>query len=198
MAKQRRSRKAKGGANELRVIGGRWRGRRLPFPDVPGLRPTGNRLRETLFNWLGPDLTDSRCLDAFAGSGALGFEALSRGAAEVVLLETDGDACAQLMRSRENLDAAGARIERADVRQWLETRDAAPFDIVFLDPPFGTDLLDSVCEQLNRSNWLRPGSRVYIETGADTLFSAPPGWVLYRDRTAGDVHCRLYQIEHAE
>jgi 16S rRNA (guanine(966)-N(2))-methyltransferase RsmD len=125
--------------HEVRIIGGQWKRTRLPVPDLPGLRPTPDRVRETLFNWLGQDLAGWRCLDAFAGSGALGFEAASRGALEVVMLESDARQVASLRASQRRLEGQGGRIERGDALAWMARRaaePAEPFDLVLLDPPF--------------------------------------------------------------
>ncbi len=126
---------------EVRIIGGSWKRSKLPVADAPGLRPTPDRVRETLFNWLGQSLAGWRCLDAFAGSGALGFEAASRGAAEVVLVERDAVLVASLASTRQRLHAETVRIERADALQWMGRAPEASFDVVFLDPPFDSSLL---------------------------------------------------------
>jgi 16S rRNA (guanine966-N2)-methyltransferase len=126
---------------EVRVIGGAWKKSKLPVADRPGLRPTPDRVRVTLFNWLGQTLAGWRCVDAFAGSGALGFDAASRGAAEVVLLERDPMLVASLTATRQRLDAEAVRIERADALQWMARAPAGSFDVVFLDPPFDSPLL---------------------------------------------------------
>lgn len=177
--------KAKG--NALRIVGGRWRGRRLSFPDAEALRPTGDRIRETLFNWLQPYLSGSRCLDLFAGSGALGLEALSRGAASAVLVEKARAVARQLEQSVRELDAVGARIVNADALGFLAGA-AEPFDIVFLDPPFATDLLDRCCGMLTGSGWLAPGAFVYLERDLSQGPPAlPPQWTLHREGRAGQV-----------
>ena len=182
-------------ARRLRIIGGRWRGRRLGFPDIPGLRPTPDRVRETLFNWLAPVIEGTRCLDLFAGSGALGLEALSRGASEVVFVDRDHRAVRTL---RENLDVLGgpgdgrsAGIHQAEALDWLADSPPVPFDIVFLDPPFGQDLLAPVCFALQRPGWLRPDTRVYVESAADPEPPLPPDWTRLRQTRAGRVAARL-------
>ena len=151
--------------NQLRLIGGRFRGRRLPFPDQPGLRPTPDRVRETLFNWLAPVIVGARCLDAFAGSGALGFEAASRGAGEVVLIERSPLVARQLQVNAQTLGAAEVRIQQADTLQWLAAA-GHPFDIVFLDPPFADDLLMPAIAHLAEHGWLAPGAASKAETRA--------------------------------
>ena len=184
---------ASGGPGRLRLIAGRFRGRLLPIPDQPGLRPTADRVRETLFNWLAPVIEGARCLDLFAGSGALGLEAASRGAAWVVLIE-QAEAVARQLRSNVEVLGAGDRVRvvRADALSWLaQTGSGAaggPFDLVFLDPPFAAGLLAPACDLLERTGWLAPGARVYLETGArSSLPPLPDGWVLTRERTAGQV-----------
>jgi 16S rRNA (guanine966-N2)-methyltransferase len=189
---------------QLRIIGGRLRGRRLPVPHQPGLRPTTDRVRETLFNWLAAELPGSRCLDCFAGSGALGFEAYSRGAAEVVLVERAAPVAARLAANAEILRAAAVadpqlpngRLEvvPADVLRWLATRPPAPFDIVFLDPPFADAVLDETCGQLTRG-WLAAGAAIYLETPATAPMPAlPEDWHVDRERTAGQVRYALARV----
>jgi len=223
---------------QVRIVGGRWRGSKLPVPDRPGLRPTPDRVRETLFNWLGQDLGGWRVLDAFAGSGALGFEAASRGAAEVLLLERDPMLCCSLEASRARLGGDAMRIECSDAMAWMaraaarrrlercgmedsvqakgaaEASDAAStatagraagangattavseasvadrgFDLVLLDPPFGSDLLaPALVAALPLAT---PGGWFYIE-GGESLAGLPPGLQTYRRLTAGAVHAQL-------
>ncbi len=182
--------------NQLRLIGGRFRGRRLPFPDQPGLRPTPDRVRETLFNWLAPVIQGARCLDAFAGSGALGFEAASRGAGEVVLIERSPLVARQLQANAQTLGVAEMRIRQADTLQWLAAA-GQPFDIVFLDPPFADDLLEPAIAHLAGNGWLAPGARVYLETAHQSGFPPlPENWELIRDKTAGQVRYGL-AVAHA-
>ncbi len=180
-----------GGTNQIRIIGGRLRGRRLRFPDLPGLRPTGDRIRETLFNWLQARLPGSRCLDLFAGSGALGLEAASRGAAEVVLLERAPEAVRGLREAACELGLGGLRIIQADALRWLGG-SAEPFDIVFLDPPFAAGLLGRCLERLDSGGWLCTDARVYLETDASAgLPPLPAGWTLERAKRAGQVRYAL-------
>lgn len=179
----------------LRIIGGQWRGRKLHFPAVGGLRPTGDRIRETLFNWLAPELPGARCLDLFAGSGALGLEALSRGAKEVVLLERQSQACQQLRTNLALLRAEGAHLHHADSLQWLNTTPASGFDVVFIDPPFEQDLWQASIDALHSGGWLAPGAAIYVESGASTHYLAPSSWTLHRDKSAGQIRYRLYRLE---
>ena len=177
-----------GPAHEVRIIGGQWKRSKLPVADRPGLRPTPDRVRETLFNWLGQDLTGWRCLDAFAGSGALGFETASRGAAEVVLLERDPALVASLQASRLRLKADTLRVEGSDAIAWLGRAAAGSFDLVLLDPPFGSDLADQALPQATRL--VAPGGFIYLEA-RQALPAAPEGWVVHRQARAGAVHFHL-------
>ena len=188
----RASSKARLNQGELRLIGGRLRGRRLPILDQPGLRPTGDRIRETLFNWLAPIIAGSRCLDAFSGSGALGFEALSRGAEQVVMLERNARIARQLNANARLLSAEGLDIQQTDSLRWLASTAPTPFDIIFLDPPFAEHLLPAVLEQLSSRAWLSPAARVYVETDArEPLPELPRGWEWLREKTAGQVRFGL-------
>jgi 16S rRNA (guanine(966)-N(2))-methyltransferase RsmD len=175
---------------EVRVIGGSWKRSKLPVVDRPGLRPTPDRVRETLFNWLGQALAGWRCVDAFAGSGALGFEAASRGAAEVVLLERDPVLVASLAATKERLQAAAIRVERADALQWLGRAPAGAFDLVFLDPPFDSALLAPALLAAERV--VAGGGLIYLE-GPAPLDPAPGGPLLepWRAGRAGAVHFQL-------
>lgn len=180
-----------GTGNRLRIIGGQWRSRRLAFPDVPGLRPSADRVRETLFNWLAPITPGAACLDLFAGSGALGLEALSRGAAAVVFVERDRRAAASLRENLRLLGAAGAEVLEQEALRYLEG-PARPFDVVFLDPPFRQGLLAPVLERLASGGWLAPRARIYLENEAEA--GPPPlpaGWELLRSQRAGQVAYHL-------
>lgn len=181
----------RGPPSEVRIIGGRWKRSRLAVLDRPGLRPTPNRLRETLFNWLGQDLTGWRCLDAFAGSGALGFEAASRGAAEVVLLERDARLVRELNLARERLQADALRVEAADAIAWMRRCEAERFDIVFIDPPFDGALAGDALSASARL--VAPQGFVYLESPQpcpETLLRAL-GLAVFRHARAGHVHSHL-------
>ncbi|MCA7000857.1 16S rRNA (guanine(966)-N(2))-methyltransferase [Dickeya solani] len=182
---------------QIRIIGGQWRGRKLPVPDSPGLRPTTDRVRETLFNWLAPVIQQSRCLDCFAGSGALGLEALSRYAAHATLLEAERDVARQLTQNLSLLRADNAEVVNADTLQWLaKPASAQPYDVVFLDPPFRRGLLDDTLRLLETGGWLAQETWIYIETEAENrTLAIPPTWTLHREKTAGQVSYRLY-IRH--
>lgn len=177
--------------NQLRIIAGKWRGRRIGFPDLCGLRPTGDRIRETLFNWLAPHLPGAVCLDAFAGSGALGFEALSRGAAEVVFVEQDRDACAQLAANRELLAATGATIVQEAFLPWLARGGLPSFDIVFLDPPFADNLQTLCLEALLASDALHHQSLIYVESPRELPPALPSPWRVHREKVSGAVRYQL-------
>jgi 16S rRNA (guanine966-N2)-methyltransferase len=174
--------------SEVRIVGGTLKRSKLPVADKPGLRPTPDRVRETLFNWLGQDLTGWRVLDAFAGSGALGFEAASRGAAEVVLLESERDLARSLAASKERLHAEALRVEHADAIAWMARCPATRFDLVLLDPPFDGTLAAPALAQAARI--VAPGGFVYVEAPR-AVDAAPPGLELHRRARAGAVHVHL-------
>lgn len=183
---------AKQATPQLRVIGGQWRGRKLQFPDRPGLRPTGDRVRETLFNWLGPHLHNARCLDLFAGSGALGIEALSRGAAHCDFVDADREAITAVGRHLNTLNATECSTVSCDIaaRYLLQTHDT--WDIVFVDPPFDARLGESTLTLLADSDRLAEASRVYFETSRSQPEPVPEGlYDVLREKTTGDVCYRL-------
>lgn len=182
---------AGGAPGQVRIIAGRWRGSKLPVPDRPGLRPSGDRVRETLFNWLQPVLGGARVLDLFAGSGALGFEAGSRGAAEVVLVERDPGLAEGLRASATRLRADNVRVESADALRWLAGPADARFDLVFLDPPFDAALWEAAIAGL--SPWLATDARVYVESPRETAPAVPAGWELLREGRTRDVRYALYR-----
>ncbi|MCU0936039.1 MAG: 16S rRNA (guanine(966)-N(2))-methyltransferase RsmD [Gammaproteobacteria bacterium] len=175
----------------VRIVGGRWRGRRLPVPDLPGLRPTPDRVRETLFNWLSPIIEGAACLDLFAGSGALGLEAASRGAARVVLVDENERVVAGLRELVAALGGAGVEVQRAEALAWLR-RGAGPFDVAFLDPPFHRGLIAPACALIEQRGLLAPGGYAYLEAGeALTAETLPAGWEVVRSGRAGDVRYHL-------
>lgn len=179
---------------QVRVIGGEWRGRKLPVPDVEGLRPTPDRIRETLFNWLQFVIAGKTCLDAFTGSGALAVEALSRGAAQVTAIERDTKVAKQLSALLTPLAGERLKLVNADALHWLENQPATPFDVVFLDPPFGQLLLEPACQLLEAKGWLAEGAYIYVEQAKQSasLVNFPANWVLQKDKQIGDVHFSLY------
>jgi len=176
--------------NQLRIIGGAWRGRKLAFAPLPGLRPTPNRVRETLFNWLAPVVRGARCLDLFSGSGALGLEAASRGASCCVLVEQQHLAVQTLREQVARLNAEHVDVVEAEVLSWL-SRGAVPFDIVFLDPPFQRGLLQECIERLEHNGWLADSAWIYIESEEGLELALPERWEWYRDKQAGQVSYRL-------
>ncbi len=179
-------------ARKLRIIGGVWRGRTWRFPEGP-IRPTPDRVRETLFNWLARDLAGARCLDLFAGSGALGLEALSRGGARTVFVDQSAAALRELQKTAAlwGGPAAGAQFHLMDANAFLAGRPE-PFDVVFLDPPFAAGLLTQVAARLEAGQWLAPGALIYAECPArEGLPPLPPGWTTARSGRAGEVGYHL-------
>jgi len=176
--------------NQLRIIAGSWRGRKLRFAPVPGLRPTPNRVRETLFNWLQPVIRGARCLDLYAGSGALGIEAASRGAAAVVLVDRDPQVVRVLREQLQRLAAGQVQVFQSDVGSWLSGTPER-FDIVFLDPPFRAGLLPAAIVQLEEGGWLAPEAWIYLEAEQGLVPELPENWELYRSKRAGQVGYHL-------
>lgn len=175
----------------VRIIAGRWRRRRLPVLDVPGLRPTPDRVRETLFSWLHERLPGARCLDLFAGTGALGFEAASRGAAEVVLVESNPRLATSLRTQVDSLGAEGIEVVHGDALKWL-SGPSRPFDVVFLDPPFGVLDLGGLCRRLESRSWLTEAALVYLESDGDYAgLGLPAHWLARRAQRAGQVRYYL-------
>jgi 16S rRNA (guanine966-N2)-methyltransferase len=183
------------GVRELRIIGGTLRGRKWSFPDAPGLRPTPDRVRETLFNWLAPHIGGMRVLDLFAGSGALAFEALSRGATSAVLVEKDREAAANLRAVAQRFGLTAARIETADALAFLRAQPRHCCELIFLDPPFAGGLLEPALAALATHQVLAPGGFCYLEQPArDALPALPAGWNVHRSGKAGEVG---YHLLHA-
>jgi 16S rRNA (guanine966-N2)-methyltransferase len=181
--------------SQLRIIGGQWRGRKLGFEASPGLRPTTDRVRETLFNWLQPVIHQARCLDLYAGSGALGLEALSRGAAHCDFIDTSSEAVRQIELHLARLDAEDrGECHRTSAEAFLRGASRG-YHIVFIDPPFGQDLAGSSCDLLCNRGLLLDDARVYVETGArEPPPATPAAWTLHRDKTAGGVAYRLFVV----
>ncbi len=181
------------GAHTVRIIGGQWKRTPLPVADKPGLRPTPDRVRETLFNWLGQDLTGWRCVDAFAGTGALGFEAASRGAAQVLLLEQDASLVAQLRAIQTRLGADAVTVRRGDALAGLKALAPASVDLVFLDPPFDAGLFEAALRAALPA--LADGAQVYLEAPDpwDDVRLAPLGLRCQRHLKAGAVHAHVLQ-----
>lgn len=187
-------RPAHGGQGQLRIIGGLWRSRRFAFPDAEGLRPTPDRVRETLFNWLAPYVSGARVLDPFTGSGALYLEALSRGAGMALALDVNANAIASLRHHLDTLKCGQGQLLQSDALRYLETQSPVAFDLVFLDPPFNRNLLQPACEVLERKGWL--GERAWIYTESETAPSGlglPTNWRLHREKKAGQVYYALWE-----
>ena len=189
---QKKTKQATSG--QVRVIGGEWRGRKLAVPDAEGLRPTPDRVRETLFNWLQFSIAGKTCLDAFTGSGALAVEALSRGAVEVTAIERDIKVTKQLSKLLSPLAGERLKLINADALSWLEQQPAQPFEVVFLDPPFGLPLLEPACQLLEEKGWLVENALIYVEQAKQQagLVHLPANWILQKDKQVGDVHFSLY------
>ena len=176
----------------VRIIGGTWRGSRLSVRDLPGLRPTGDRCRETLFNWLQPSIHGAHCLDLFAGSGVLGLEAASRGAAAVILVEKSKQAASDIRESLLRLKADQVELVEADALVWLTRCEPQTMDIVFIDPPFGTGLEMRAMELLTACDCVRRGGFIYVETSRETPAPAPfPEWRLAKEKVIGEVRMQL-------
>lgn len=179
----------------LRIVAGKWRSRLLPIADQKGLRPTASRVRETLFNWLSMDIHGSHCLDLFAGTGALAFEALSRGAATATMIENSAEAVDLLRSSAGLLDAVDARIDRSDTLSFLGRPGDKRYDIVFLDPPFADDLVEECCQLLHSNGWLAENAAVYIEQDKSRpLPTLPQDWQVTKDKIAGHVRFVLVRV----
>jgi len=179
--------------NSVRIIGGQWRGRKLPVVDVPGLRPSGDRCRETLFNWLQPWIVAADCADLFAGTGALGFEAASRGAASVLMIEKHPRVLAALRQSIAQLQAGQVTLRPGGAMALLEELAPDSFDLVFLDPPFDSNLGGLALRRLHRRGCVRGGGLVYIESPATLHLAAPEGWSEWRERQIGEVRMQLFR-----
>jgi len=181
---------------QCRIIAGKWRGRIIRFDDADGLRPTTDRIRETVFNWLQGYLSQSRCLDCFAGSGVLGFEALSRGARDVVFIENNLNTLNNLKANASALaiDIKALTIRHEDALEWLKMVCAqnAQFDLVFLDPPFHTDQLRKGCALLNNSGCLAEDAIIYVEHEVDTRLDVPDNWASLKEKTSGRVTYKLF------
>lgn len=181
---------------ELRIIGGQWKRTKLTFPLLEGVRPTPSRVRETLFNWLQQDIANARCLDLFAGSGALGFEALSRGAEHVQFVDSSAEICRTIKANVSRLYAeANAEVHQADALMFAHKAQPKPVDIVFCDPPFNKGLVPELLKHLEDSNIIADDGLIYVETEAALKdLSAPQEWQCLKEKKAGDVIYRLYQI----
>ena len=171
-------------SSKLRIIGGEWRSRQLPIPNIEGLRPTTDRVRETVFNWLNFDIPGASCLDLFCGTGALGFEALSRGAKDCTFVELNRSVSEQIKTNLKTLHAQNAKVNNTDAAGFLR-QPATPFDVVFLDPPFRKDLLDQVIPLL-ADGWITPQGYIYIERESEKRLNLPANWHLEKKKSLGN------------
>jgi len=179
--------------NKLKIIGGNWRSRNVTFADAPGLRPTPARVRETVFNWLQNDIIGRCCLDLYAGSGALGFEAASRGAKSVIQVENNPLACRALKENAIKLAAAQIKTVQSDVFRYL-AGDAEPIDVVFIDPPFALGLAVQTCQWLEEKGWLNKHAKIYVEAESRLkLDGMPENWRQLKSKVAGDVGYHLFE-----
>jgi len=187
-------------AEAVRIIGGKWRSRKLKFTATDGLRPTGSRIRETLFNWLAHYIEGARCLDLFAGSGALCFEALSRGAKNCTAIENNQAAISQLTNNKALLDADDLVIVATDTRRFLNANlESSQFDVVFLDPPFDQKLHTGIVQLLTEGSWLAKNALIYCELPAIEPYAMPSNWQLLKDKTAGKVRfCLFTYVEQSD
>lgn len=185
-------------SNTLRIIGGQWRGRKLPFADIPTLRPTPDRVRETLFNWLQQNIHDARCIDLFAGSGALGLEALSRGASHCLFIDKHTEAIAQINKNLATLNCHQGQTLQHDAMTVLQGKpEQSAFDIAFVDPPYAMDVALKCCHLLESGDWLNDNAHIYIESPTPVTQQDLPGqWNLHRQKQAGNVcyHLAIKQI----
>jgi len=193
MTKRKQSNKSQAG--RLRIVAGNWRSRLLEIAHVEGLRPTSERIRETLFNWLAPRIQGARCLDLYAGTGALGLEALSRGAAIAVFVEVSRAGAQQLRRNIDLLNAGNAMVLQQDALEYLNSNPEEKFDIVFLDPPFAADLLDETCRLLVQKQLLAEAALIYLEQDRSKAEpELPEGCQVLKNKTAGNVRYMLVQV----
>ncbi|GAA4360667.1 16S rRNA (guanine(966)-N(2))-methyltransferase RsmD [Kangiella marina] len=188
----RQSSKKPNKSGQFRIIGGQWKGRKLKFYEVEGLRPSLDRVRETLFNWLQSDIRGARCLDLFAGSGAIGIEALSRGSTHVDFVELNKKAVRQLETNLGLLDADDGNVIHIDAKQFLEKENRA-YDIIFIDPPFHKGLAQEVISKLAQTNLVQEDTLIYLEMEQDLEVEIPQGWELLKDKKAGQLQYQLYK-----
>jgi 16S rRNA (guanine966-N2)-methyltransferase len=179
--------------NSVRIIAGDWRGRKLSFPDIPGLRPTGDRMRETLFNWLAPYIYECRVLDLFAGSGVLGMEAISRGAKSCIFVEIEPAAMQSLSENLEKMNCAKGRVVRQSAFDALNEIAPHSINLLFLDPPFDAQLHQPIIESLGDHQILTKSALVYVEAPKNELIQMPAGWSLLKEKISGEVRYSLYQ-----
>ncbi|MDP2561067.1 16S rRNA (guanine(966)-N(2))-methyltransferase RsmD [Psychrobium sp. 1_MG-2023] len=184
----------KGRSGQVRIIGGQWRSRKLPVSDVEGLRPTTDRVKETVFNWLAPYIDDAHCLDLFAGSGGLSFEALSRYAQSALLIEKDRGAAHQLKQNLSTLKCNNATVHNGDSLKYISSAATQQYDVVFIDPPFRKNLLEQSCQLLEDNHWLSENAIIYIEMEAElNQVQLPQNWQCLKEKNAGQVTFSLWQ-----
>ncbi|HJT98256.1 MAG TPA: 16S rRNA (guanine(966)-N(2))-methyltransferase RsmD [Rhodanobacteraceae bacterium] len=183
---------------KLRIVAGSLRGSRIAVPDRPGLRPTPDRVRETLFNWLAPVVDGARCLDLYAGTGALGIEALSRGASTCTFVESDRALARELEANLSRLNVANARVVETDALALIAASAETRFDIAFLDPPFAADLWSESARRLESGGWLAGGAWIYVESPLDAALALPAAWTPHREGRAGAVRFALYRRTGAD
>lgn len=184
---------SKSGDSKIRIIAGDWRSRKLPVLSEDGLRPTGDRMRETLFNWLGPRVPGARCLDTFAGTGCLGLESLSRGAKYVDFFELNTRVAKQLKDNLALLECTKASVKNTDALDGLAVNPGVAYDIIFVDPPFAGDLWQPTLERLSAGAWLNDGALIYVEAPKSTALHTPTSWHLVKQKVAGNVHATLFE-----
>lgn len=192
MNQARKQQNKKAASGNIRIIAGKYRGRKLPVLMADGLRPTTDRVKETLFNWLMPYIQDAHCLDCFAGAGSLGFEALSRGAANVTLVELNKSAAKQLLANKQLINANNIEVINTSVLDFLKAPVTIPYDIVFIDPPFRQNLVSQTSELLEQS-WLSDQALIYVEMESEGSQPLPNNWHLLKEKIAGQVAYRLFQ-----
>jgi 16S rRNA (guanine966-N2)-methyltransferase len=194
--RQQNTSQKRASTGNIRIISGLWRGRKLPVHDAEGLRPTTDRVKETVFNWLAQDIAHARCLDLFSGSGGLGFESASRQAKHVTMVELNKSAFQQLEANKNALKAEHIEIIHSDALTILQSAPAEPYDIVFIDPPFRKGLLEECVNLLEKYNWLAANAMIYIETEKELLMpTLPADWHLHREKIAGQVRFQLFEKE---
>ena len=193
MAKRKSENKSQPG--RLRIVAGIWRSRLLEIADVPGLRPTSSRIRETVFNWLAPRIAGAHCLDLFAGTGALGLEALSRGAASCDFVESSSKAAKTLRANIATLESPVARVHESKAQDFLRQAGARQYEILFLDPPFAAELLPELCRLIEAGDLLTDGARIYVEEDSNQpMFELPERWQVLKSKETGNVRYSLLEV----
>lgn len=193
MAKRKSENKSQPG--RLRIVAGIWRSRLLEIADVPGLRPTSSRIRETVFNWLSPRIAGAHCLDLFAGTGALGLEALSRGAASCDFVENSSKAAKTLRANIATLETPSAHVHEVKAQSFIAQAGARRYEILFLDPPFAADLLPELCRLIEAGNLLTDGARIYVEEDRNQpMFELPERWQVLKSKETGNVRYSLLEV----